>query len=199
MFSRRNKKRGDDPVRLGLKMMAGAAGICGGFVFLVLIVSAVHSAIVKAGPSLPNTNANAVSHTDDYGDYDLYDLNRKQGPYSYGNNPLYPNVTSTSGTLTVTVTSTNVTTETVVPSMTIPNSTIETTYVPSTSVPITTSTGTLAVIPYGTFHGQTVTDSNNSTLVSSTMDAQGYSVTRQAVLHAIFVFIWKPISNSQYF
>lgn len=47
-----------------------------------------------------------------------HNLEKKQGAYSYGDDVPYLNVTSTSATLTVTVTSTDVLTETIGPSLT---------------------------------------------------------------------------------
>ncbi|KAF2966663.1 hypothetical protein GQX73_g6922 [Xylaria multiplex] len=92
----------------------------------------------------------------------IHDPN-KDGPYTYGNNVPFPNVTSTFATLTITLTSTEAVTETDAVS-----SPSGFTLAPNATA-ITTSNGT--------FHAQTATDSCTLVLVSSSVDGQTNSMT----------------------
>ncbi|TGJ82292.1 hypothetical protein E0Z10_g6467 [Xylaria hypoxylon] len=138
-MSHHNNKIFGVPLRLGLRMVVLAAIVACGFAATVPVPVTVKDSVVKATSCLIEAHEQAQNPPDN-----VYNLNKKQGPYVYGNGAPYPNITSTSGTLTITITSTDVTTMTA---------------------------------PYGTFHGQTGTDSCNYILVSSTADGQTNSVT----------------------
>ncbi|KAI0553056.1 hypothetical protein F4679DRAFT_533398 [Xylaria curta] len=105
-----------------------------------------------------------------------HSLFKKQGPYIYGQNAPFSNVTFNPATLTITLKTTNITTETVAPPVAIVNSTTRTGYRPSLTGFTPKPTATIHVTPFNTIHAHTVTGSLNYTLTSSTVDAQTNSV-----------------------
>ncbi|RYC57573.1 hypothetical protein CHU98_g8644 [Xylaria longipes] len=145
--------------------MVLTAVIASGLVAIVL-----GSVVVKDASPVAKTDEKAEPY------YNGRSLDKKQGPYIYGQNAPYSNVTFNPATRIITLSTTNVTTETVVPSVPIANSTTETGYRPSVAGFTPKPNATINVTPFGTIHAHTVTGSPNYTLASSTVDAQTNSV-----------------------
>ncbi|KAI1423621.1 hypothetical protein F5Y12DRAFT_528575 [Xylaria sp. FL1777] len=169
MSHRNSNIWGGVALRLSLRLMMLATMVAGGFATVVSVPAAMEDDIVLTTSCLIETHDQIEPCNVDP------NHNKKQGPYIYGNNTSYPNATPVSTTITLTLTSTDVTTETVVSPIPVASLTTQTTDA-SVSDDTSTSIVMVTVIPYSTFHAETVTVSYNSTLVSSDVDGQTNSV-----------------------
>ncbi|TRX89601.1 hypothetical protein FHL15_009510 [Xylaria flabelliformis] len=157
---------GENLFRQGVRLMLLAAVIAGGLVSVALASGVTKDGVVES---------DKMNHeVEPY--YNGHSIFKKQGPYIYGENISYPNITFTPATLTITLKTTSVTTETVVPQVAIVNSTTGTGYRPSLTGFTPKPTATIHVTPFNTIHAHTVIGSLNYTLTSSTVDAQTNSV-----------------------
>ncbi|KAI3343357.1 hypothetical protein F4824DRAFT_507200 [Ustulina deusta] len=170
MSHHNSKISGGYASRLGPRLMMLAAIITGGLA-VVPVPAAAENGVVLADSQViearEQVNPCNVGHN----------LNKKQGPYAYGNNSPEPSVTFTAATVTVTLTATDVATETVIPSFPTTSLTTQTTDVSVSGYTSMSTTTITTTIPYGTFHADTASSSYDSTLTSSTVDGQTNSVT----------------------